>query len=292
MNEDKKYTVYKHTAPNGKVYIGITKQKPEQRWANGNGYKHNEHFYRAIQNYDWENIEHEIVENGLTKEQACNMEIELIAKYDATNPKHGYNNTMGGETNIPSKETRRKLSESHKGVHLSAEHRRKIGEANKGVNHPYYGKHLSAEHRQKLSESHKGASHPNYGKHLSAETRRKISEGNKCTYLNNPELQRKRSESKKGVNNPNYNKHPSAETLRKRSESLKRTYLNPELRQKMSELNKGRNAKAVICVETRTVYNSATEAGKELGLNRKCISRVCHGDRETTGGYHWKYVEM
>lgn len=38
------YTVYKHTTPSGKVYVGITKQKPEQRWDNGNGYKKNEHF--------------------------------------------------------------------------------------------------------------------------------------------------------------------------------------------------------------------------------------------------------
>jgi hypothetical protein len=26
------YTLYKHTAPNGKVYIGITSRKPESRW--------------------------------------------------------------------------------------------------------------------------------------------------------------------------------------------------------------------------------------------------------------------
>lgn len=30
------YTVYKHTTPSGKVYIGITGQKPERRWQNGN----------------------------------------------------------------------------------------------------------------------------------------------------------------------------------------------------------------------------------------------------------------
>ena len=29
------YSVYKHTAPNGKVYIGITSRKPEYRWNNG-----------------------------------------------------------------------------------------------------------------------------------------------------------------------------------------------------------------------------------------------------------------
>ena len=110
------YTVYKHTAPNGKVYIGITKQKPEKRWQNGNGYKDSEHFYRAILKYGWENIRHEIVANGFTKQQACDLEIELIAKYDATNPEHGYNNSTGGECGSA-------------GVHPNAETRKKIGES-------------------------------------------------------------------------------------------------------------------------------------------------------------------
>lgn len=44
----KDYCVYKHTLPNNKVYIGITKQIPSLRWANGRGYKHSNYFYNAI----------------------------------------------------------------------------------------------------------------------------------------------------------------------------------------------------------------------------------------------------
>ena len=36
------YYVYKHTFPNNKVYIGITKQKPIRRWKNGTNYKKND----------------------------------------------------------------------------------------------------------------------------------------------------------------------------------------------------------------------------------------------------------
>ena len=78
---EKNYTVYMHVSPNGKVYIGITSLKPKYRWENGRGYKGNEYFYRAIKKYEWNNFEHIIIENNLTKEQAENMEIELIAKY-------------------------------------------------------------------------------------------------------------------------------------------------------------------------------------------------------------------
>lgn len=33
-----KWTVYRHTSPSGKVYIGITSQNVERRWNSGKGY--------------------------------------------------------------------------------------------------------------------------------------------------------------------------------------------------------------------------------------------------------------
>lgn len=95
---EKAYCVYKHTnISNGKVYIGITSQQPEKRWKNGYGYEGNEYFYRAIQKYGWDGFEHEIISDGLTKEQACSIEIELIEVYDSTNPEKGYNFSSGGD---------------------------------------------------------------------------------------------------------------------------------------------------------------------------------------------------
>lgn len=268
------YTVYKHTAPNGKVYIGITKQNPEQRWKNGNGYKDNEHFYRAIMKYGWENIKHEIVENGLTKEQACDLEIELIEKYDSTNPCNGYNNSIGGEYGAlgihHSVEARKKMSEASKGripwskgKHLSVETCKKISEAKKGKPSPWKGKHPSDETRRKLSESHKGQ---NYGKHLSAETRKKISEAHKGTHYS-PEARQKLSESHKGI------------------------YHSDETRKKMSESHKGKTTKAVICIETGTLYSSCTEAAESIAVAKTGITKVLHGVHKTAGGYHWKYAE-
>lgn len=99
INQDKKYCVYKHTNKlNGKVYIGITCRPPEIRWNHGRGYKNNEHFYRAIQKYGWdEGFIHEIIADGLTKEVACQMETDLITEYDSTNYENGYNCSSGGE---------------------------------------------------------------------------------------------------------------------------------------------------------------------------------------------------
>lgn len=45
------YCVYLHTSPTNKYYVGITKQNPLKRWANGRGYCKNKHFYNAILKY-------------------------------------------------------------------------------------------------------------------------------------------------------------------------------------------------------------------------------------------------
>lgn len=94
----KEFCVYKHTFPNGKVYIGITGNQPEKRWQQGKGYgKTQARMHNAITKYGWDNIAHEVVADGLTREEACSMEIELIAEYDSTNPQNGYNSKSGGD---------------------------------------------------------------------------------------------------------------------------------------------------------------------------------------------------
>ena len=99
MNRNK-YTLYMHrNIFNGKVYIGITSIKAEERWKNGHGYCKNKYFWRAINKYGWkEGFEHIILFEGLSKEVACLLEECYIALYDSANPNRGYNRTLGGES--------------------------------------------------------------------------------------------------------------------------------------------------------------------------------------------------
>lgn len=91
------FLVYKHTnKENGKVYIGITSQEPKKRWQNGAGY-YGTYFYNAIQKYGWDGFEHEILLEGLTKEQAEEIEADLIAKYGSANRENGYNVSLGAK---------------------------------------------------------------------------------------------------------------------------------------------------------------------------------------------------
>lgn len=143
MDNKRRYCIYKHTSPSGKVYIGITSQRPEARWQRGGaGYKNSGRFRNAIKKYGWENITHEIIASGLTLEDACIAERKLIKRYDSRNPKKGYNVTAGGDRSggfIMSEEAREKIRVS------------KLGEQN-----PMFGKHLSEEHRRRLSEANTG----------------------------------------------------------------------------------------------------------------------------------------
>lgn len=77
-NEERNYVVYMHTSPSGKRYVGLTKQSVEERWKNGWGYYTQLIFYRAILKYSFENFKHEIIASELSKEEAIDLEKELI----------------------------------------------------------------------------------------------------------------------------------------------------------------------------------------------------------------------
>lgn len=107
---ERKYTVYKHTnIINKKMYIGITKQNPIERWRNGEGYK-GQIFYRAIKKYGWNKFVHEILFTGLTKAEAELLEQCYIELLDSNKSCKGYNIALGG--NLPSEITISKIKET------------------------------------------------------------------------------------------------------------------------------------------------------------------------------------
>lgn len=118
-SEIKNYKVYMHINKiNSKKYIGITKQKPKERWQNGYGYIGCTVFYNAIKKYRWDSFEHKILIDNLSKEEACETEIKLIKQYKTTDRNFGYNISLGGDgVNIPIRNTewKSRISQSHMG---------------------------------------------------------------------------------------------------------------------------------------------------------------------------------
>lgn len=83
-----KYTVYVHTCPNGKKYVGCTTLDPETRWGVGK-------YYKWAKEFDWNEIKHEVIECS-SREEMYEKERELIALYRSNYPEYGYNISSGG----------------------------------------------------------------------------------------------------------------------------------------------------------------------------------------------------
>lgn len=99
-NENKKeYKLYMHINKiNNHFYIGITSLKANERFGkDGGNYKQCTYFWNAIQKYGWENFEHIIIADNLTKEQACKYEVDLIEHMKMERPNCCYNILVGGD---------------------------------------------------------------------------------------------------------------------------------------------------------------------------------------------------
>ena len=109
-----------------RVYIGITCQKPEKRWQKGLGYIHSSYFYNAINKYGWDNFEHIILFQNLTKEEAENKEKELIKLYKSNVKGYGFNINEGGFAPTMTEEQKIKISNSEKGKKVTLETKKKL----------------------------------------------------------------------------------------------------------------------------------------------------------------------
>lgn len=194
---------------NGKTYVGqrkSSKEYYEDKYMGSGTYLAN-----AKQKYGIENFEKFLIQYCYSKEETDKAEKFWIAEYRSRG-KAEYNIADGGYGSTGfhhTEETKRKISEVHKGRHHSEETKRKLSDANKG-------RHRSEETKRKLSEVHKGnrpseetrqkMSETRKGKHKSEEWRRKISEAQKGKKLSE-EHRRKLSEAKKGKTPWNKGKH-------------------------------------------------------------------------------------
>ena len=153
QEKENRYSIYKHTTPNGKVYIGMTGRSPQRRWRSGYGNKGP--FAEAIKHFGWKSIKHEVLFDGLTKTEAENKEREVIALYKSNEEKYGYNLDSGGYAgkrhcertikkmsdtakrqgradHLHTKEVVARRALSQRGHIVSESTRRKIGDSHRG----------------------------------------------------------------------------------------------------------------------------------------------------------------
>ena len=187
---------------------------------------------RAIQKHGRDQFVFEILE--LCEESNLNQrEVHWIASLNSVAP-HGYNLTYGGNSERPSAETRRRMSEWQIGKQHSTETREKISKS-------HTGKRLSDEQRQALI----GRPTWNKGKPRSNATRRKISEsltGRKGKPHSPETIEYLRTINRGNQHSLGYRHTPEAK--QKIANSNRRRTISPETRQKMSRSAKRRYNKS------------------------------------------------
>lgn len=261
------YTVYLHrNKSNNKVYVGITSTTPNKRWKNGWGYSNQPLFHNAIQKYGWDGFVHEIVATELSREDACELEKQLISTYRSHDRDFGYNIDLGGfARGRVSEQTKQLLREKNLGRKMSKESRMKMSDAKKGIP-------LSEEHKKKLSVSLKGRA-PS-------------------------EKQREIVRLRMMGNTLWLGKHLSEETKDKiRQKALGREF-SDEWRKHLSESHigiakgeKNHKSRKVVCVETGEIFPTITDAAKSVGITHSRVRECCLGIRKTTKGYHWQFYD-
>lgn len=213
-------------------------------------------------------------------------EMYYIKELNTKRP-YGYNLTDGGDGTSGfshTEETKKKLSELHKGKHHSEEAKNKISKAlknrkrkphseetKKKLSEANKGKHLTEEARKKMSEARKGEKHWFYGKHWSEEARKKLSDSHKG---------KKHSEEwKKKISNAHKGKKHSEESKKKMTELQKN---NSKKSKPVLQINKYTN-------EIVAEFPSTMEVQRQLSFKNANISKCCNGKRKTCGGFIWRY---
>ncbi len=192
------FTVYCHTSPSGKRYVGFTSRGADLRWRahvsdarKGSQFA----FHRAIRKYGAENFTHEVLEAMTTEAGAKHAERLWIRELDSY--ASGYNATFGGDGvlgSVRSSEQRARLSAAkrgstpwNKGRKCTPEECAKNAASHRGQKHSDATKNkMSAAHR--ASEKTAAHNRAKIGKNASAETRSRMSATHKQRYAANPEL--------------------------------------------------------------------------------------------------------
>jgi len=279
------YCVYMHIFPNGKRYIGQTKQKPEYRFNNGEGYKGCRYVYSAIKKYGWENIKHIVLIDNLSSEDANYYERFYIDLFKSNDRDYGYNLKSGGTFGYRyTDDAKDKMSQSQKGRVQSEATKAK---RSKSLLHYYQSHEVSEEIKMKLRRHNSGQFKRGQTHAVSSETRAKISnalKGRKGTPLT-AEQKEHLSKMLKGrpVSDNSYN---ALEPYRYKSGHKVSDYTIKRIKES--------NSKAVLQYDLGgnyiTSYSSIKEASISVGLSENAVGNCVRGYAKTAGGYIWRYA--
>lgn len=270
--------IYKITNKiNGKCYIGQSNDI-NRRWQQelSPNAKLNPHLARAFEKYGTYNFEFEIIEE-CHRELLNEREQFWINLYNSADKNFGYNKTLGGDGNL--------------GRHfiMSEEQKEKIRKANTGHK-------LTEEQLIKIREISKYKINPNQIVIFCYETNKYYLSIGKAA----KELGICKDSIRQVINGQNnhalnYRFCKISDNINEFIESCQQLdmYLQEHnITLKQYYVRQGKpNKKQVLCIETQQIFESASEAARQMNLNKHCIIWCCNGKYKQTNNYHFKYLE-
>lgn len=265
--------IYKITNKvNNKCYIGQSKDiikrwKTEYKW-----HKLNNHLHSAFNKYGLENFDFEIIEEcepSLLNER----EKFWINVYNSFDRNFGYNKTLGGagtlgRTFVMTEETKNKIRLTNTGRKFTTEQLeefRNIIRDNQIViycyeTNKYYTSIGNAARELKIC---------------------KDSIRHVITRQDNHALNYRFCKISDNINEFIESCQQIDKYLQEYNITLKQYYC------RQAKPNK----KQVLCIETNQIFESASEAARQMKLNKHCIIWCCNGKYKQTNNYHFKYLE-
>jgi len=286
--------IYKYTSPVNKVYIGQTTDERRRRntFLNLNKSYGGEKIDRARLKYKPENFNYEILFraefDSAHDAQVKLDELEQFYIKEFNSYKSGYNMTFGGYTTIGltfSEEQKKRMSESRTGRKLRPRteeekmlHSVVMKEKWASEDYRRLRRQIeqTEEHKRKKSESVRGPKNGMFGKKHTDEAREKMSYsrfGEKNIWFGK-------------IKNQEYRENISA-TL---TEYYRTHIVSEETKEKISKKISVPVIQFLENGEYIAQFDSATIAGKAVGIDASCIIKVCKGKRQSAGGYKWKYA--
>lgn len=236
---------------NNKKYIGQKKYDKDEKWKEYLG--SGIILNKAIEKYGKDNFSKEIIEECYSKDELNKKEIYWINYYDAVNSREFYNIASGGDG---------------------------------GNTIAGYSEEQLEEYKKWKSELHKITSPKGEDAPNSKLTEEKVIEIINLLLLNTyaSDISEKFNISQQSIDDIYFHKtwkhltnnieFPSRKDNRARNISNKKAVVQYDL--KGNYINK---------------YESIHEASRQTGIGYKLISAVCNGDKKTTHGYIWRFVD-
>lgn len=267
------WTIYKHTFPNGKVYIGQTKTKLNRRFENGHGYDNCPLMAKAIQKYGWDTVQTEILQDNISSQhEADELEKYFINLYDSCNSEKGYNLAIGGRGIINQINDERIIKLWNEGNNLT-QIKEKLQYDMQTLRLYLDSQGVTAEDREQRKNEYLHIIHQKYDYYqiyLLWEQGKNYKEIMELIGCKKHTIQRALTK---------YNISVEERSQRGQELSLK----NKTDRKKINQFDKeGKFIRS---------FNSISEANRFLGkpANSSNITQVCKGKRQYAYGYKWEY---